>query len=88
MIDVEQLLEVDGGGVLGLAGVVEEGPSSEHGGPLGRVHRVPEVVAVAVGAERGVGRASRLRAQPPAAAARVGGVREPPTPAGRRRWPP
>lgn len=70
-----QLLEVDGRGVARRAIVV--GLGAQHGGALRRVHRVPEDVAVAVGAERGGRRALALRAQPPAPAARAVRAHEP-----------
>lgn len=75
-VAVGQLLEGDWRGELGRA--VEEVVSADHGGPVGRVHAVPEEVGVAVGAERGggVGHAVRLRAQPPAAAAGAVGAGE------------
>jgi hypothetical protein len=70
-----QLLEGDGRSELGRA--VVEGLRADHGGPLRRVDTVPEEVAVAIGAERGVGRALRLRAKPTAAAAGADRAHEP-----------
>jgi hypothetical protein len=68
-------LEADGRGELGRD--VVEGLRADHCGPLRRVDTVPEEVAVAVGAELGVGSAVRLRAKPAAAAAGAVGAHVP-----------
>jgi hypothetical protein len=70
-------MEIDGRGEARLRRWIEDGGGALPGRGLSAVSPVPEQVLVPVGAVGGVGRAARLRVEPPAAAARAGHVLEP-----------